>query len=110
LNPYEYALSRHQYETSKFLLSQGVDINHHLPTGQTPLHLMLAERDYNAAKFLIEEGADVEIPDSSGETPRYFMRKKKLNILLDLLQEETPSEETNRIDRVNASTDPSEKP
>jgi ankyrin repeat protein len=110
LTPFEYALRRHQYETAKFLLSQGVDINHHLPTGQTPLHLMLAERDYNAAKFLIEEGADVEIPDSSGETPRYFMRKKKLNILLDLLQEETPSEETNRIDRVNASIDPSEKP
>ena len=110
LTPFEYAVQRHQYETARFLLSQGVAIDHHLPTGQTPLHLMLAERDYNAAKFLIKEGADVEIPDASGETPRYFMRKKKLNMLLELLHEETPSIKTNQVDRMESLINSDENP
>jgi ankyrin repeat protein len=84
---FDHSLRRHKYDTARLLLEKGADINRVMEDGYTAIHLMLIARDYEVVKFLIEEGADVRIANDAGETPLFFMRKKKMEFLLDLVNE-----------------------
>ena len=104
-NALDHALRRHKYATARLLLENGADINRIMEDGYTPTHIMLIARDYEVVKFLIEEGADVRIADSKGETAYFFMRKKKLQTLIDQVDARDHPEkaaETNAVETVES--------
>jgi len=102
----DHALRGRRYDTARLLIEHGADIDHATADGTTALHRMLAARKYSVARFLIEEGADVRIADADGETAYDFMRRKQLQLLLDLVDaRDNPLPEpaaTNTVDTAEA--------
>ena len=103
--PFDQAVVRHRYDTARLLLERGADIDRPVEGGKTIVFLMLEDHDYPAAKFLVREGANVRIPDDEDETAYFYMRKKKLQPLLDLVDERDnpkPEGATNAVESAEA--------
>lgn len=56
------------FETLKYLLAQGCDINAQEENGRTALHYALDLENKALIKFLIENGADINIEDNEGSS------------------------------------------
>jgi ankyrin repeat protein len=99
---FNHALRGYKYGTARWLLDHGANIDRVMEHGRTALHLALISRDYDVAQFLIEEGANVRIEDDEKETALFFMRKKKIEYLIDLVKARDVSQkiETNEVESV----------
>jgi len=113
--PFADAIRGEHFQTARFLLKNGAQINRVLKSGFTILHSMLISRELGKAMFLVEEGADIHIVCKSvradvndeGETAYHYMRRKKMRKLLKLVDKR---EGTHSFEMKKQVDDESEKP
>ena len=84
----DYALRGRKHETVQLLLRHGADIDRIFDNGYTAIHLLLIAKEYESVRLLIREGANVYIAAPEGETAYNLIRRKKLQGLLDLVEEQ----------------------
>lgn len=63
------AVKEGHFDTAKFLLDKGLNINHWNEKGNTPLHYAVKNKNLGMVKFLIEKGANMNIRNNFGDTP-----------------------------------------
>ena len=59
-------MRNNRYETVKFLLEQGANVNDRIPDGTSALSMAILNADFDLAALLLEAGADPNVPDPRG--------------------------------------------
>ena len=59
-------MRNNRYETVKFLLAQGANVNDRIPDGTSALSMAILNADFDLAALLLESGADPNAPDPRG--------------------------------------------
>ena len=77
--------SRGQARVLSALLELGADVDPRDATGHTPLHLAAINQNTWVKQLLIAAGADVSAVNDEGCTPLQLERKKRMELLCDLL-------------------------
>lgn len=60
------------YETAKYLIELGANVNQHPLNRETALHLASTARNMELARKLIQAGADINVADKDGRTPLHY--------------------------------------
>ena len=67
-----FAAQEGHYETCKFLIEKGANLEAKSSIGRTPLHLVSLRDNHEIAKLLIDNGADVNCQDVDMYTPLHY--------------------------------------
>ena len=107
-------LSIREGETARVieLLNSGVDVNHQLTDGWTPLMVAALDDQLEVAKILLNRGADAALQNSKGLTAEMIAERKGHRRIIELLRAErewggrpvtrTPGAETDVLDLADA--------
>ena len=73
------------YETVKFLVAQGADVNAYCEQAGTPLHMAI-DGNIEVTKFLVSKGANVNARDPDGITPLFYATEMSNDRFVELIK------------------------
>lgn len=86
-NPLLYAATNGHYETIRFLLSMGADINAAADNGTTALMMAVRGHHPKTVRLLLEKGANPDIQNDAGDTALDWALKRNHQALAKLLKQ-----------------------
>ena len=77
--------SSFSFETTKFLVGYGADVNLQSDNGELPLHVAARVGNIDVVRFLIEQGSEIDVADNRGMTPLFTAAQRSHSDVVMLL-------------------------